>query len=481
MPLRRPWLSLEKPRFSSTENFCSRVCIANVESAMTRLDSSVLTRLRQVVLIVAIAVWPALGSSVRGSEIAFQPPPDNGDATLPRVEPPSDPLSDPSLSDPSLSDPSLSDPSLSDLDRDGTDPLGGSRFRYQRLSFNGYGEIHANVVEGPGRDEIDLHRLVIGTQYDFTSWLYFVSELEVEHALVGEEGGGLLLFEQAFIEYQVNDYLRVRAGRMLVPVGIVNQKHEPPSFNGVERPSFNRYIVPSTWFAEGFGVRGFLGPVFMYQAYWMTGLDGSGFSALNGIRGGRIEERSSLNQPAFSGRLDCFPFAVAASPGQQALRFGVSTFLGGLNNGNAGRNPGVNGSVSLISADFEYRIGRWDFRGEFAHEEVPAAQELGNGIAEGILGGYLESALHVLPDQWRCGRLATADALIFVRYDDFNTQYRMPAGVPKNNAGDRDEWTVGAGFFPVPNFVVKVDYQIPHDATGKDLPERFNVGLGWQY
>ena len=93
----------------------------------------------------------------------------------------------------------------------------------------------------------------------------------------------------------------------------------------------------------------------------------------------------------------------------------------------------------------------------------------------------MEAAVHVLPRHWRCGRWQKADALIFVRYDSFNTQFRMPAGVAKDNAGDRNAWTVGMGFFPVPNFVVKADYQIPRDATGDRLPQRFNVGIGWQF
>ena len=89
--------------------------------------------------------------------------------------------------------------------------------------------------------------------------------------------------------------------------------------------------------------------------------------------------------------------------------------------------------------------------------------------------------MHVLPENWRCGRLQHADAVVFTRFDYYNTQYQMPAGIAADPAGNRDEWTVGMGFFPVPNFVVKADYQIPRNATGERLPQLFNIGLGWQF
>ncbi len=353
--------------------------------------------------------------------------------------------------------------------------------RYQRLSWGGYGEIHANWVEGPGRDEVDLHRIIFSPQYDFTSWLRFFAELEIEHALMTKTSGGEILIEQAFVEYEVREWLRLRAGRILVPLGIVNQRHEPPAFNGVERPSFNRVIIPSTWFAEGIGARGILCPALTFELYLMTGLDGSRFNAMNGIRGGRIGERSSMQQPAVTGRLDWFPFAVKPAPGQQFLRFGTSAFYGGVNNGNAGVNPGRQGDVGVISADFEYRLWRADFRGEFAFEDIADAANLGAGTAQEIVGWYLETALHVLPDCWKCGRLQQADAVVFVRFDDLNTQYRMPPGVARNDAGVRHEWTFGLGYLPVPNLVVKADYQISDDATAAELPDRFNLGVGWQY
>lgn len=422
---------------------------------------------RLAVLVVVLAAWIALSTIGRAEEPAA---PQSGGAEA----------ITPMASQTQLAT-AAPDTNAAPVAAAGEDSLGDDRGSDQRLHLGGYGEIHANMVEGPGNDKVDLHRIVLSGQYDFTRWLTFVTEVEVEHAFVAPDGDGEVSIEQAFVEYEACEWLRVRAGRILVPLGIVNRRHEPTSFNGVERPAFARYIIPSTWFAEGIGIRGWVTPSVTYEAYAMTSLNGSEFNAIDGIREGRIEGTSSLNQPAFSGRVDYFPFAVAASPGQQVLRFGASSFLGGLNNGNEGINPGIDGDISIFSTDFEYRVSCVELRGEFAFENIAGAQQIGNGTASESLGWYLEAAVHVLPPDWRCGRLQKADALIFVRYDDVNTQYRMPAGVPRDNAGVRNEWSAGVGFLPVPNFVIKADFQIPHDATGSHLPQLFNVGIGWQF
>ncbi len=119
--------------------------------------------------------------------------------------------------------------------------------------------------------------------------------------------------------------------------------------------------------------------------------------------------------------------------------------------------------------------------GAVAYEDITGAAQIGNQTASQILGWYVEGAVHVWPQRWRCGRMQRADAVIFVRYDDFDTQHGMPAGVARNNAGDRDEWTFGITFLPVPNLAVKFDYQVRNDATTDHLANLVNLGLGWQF
>ena len=103
-----------------------------------------------------------------------------------------------------------------------------------------------------------------------------------------------------------------------------------------------------------------------YEAYLVAGLDGSKFNAKDGIRKGRIKERPSLNDPAFTGRIDLFPLTGRNVPYNQDLRVGFSFYAGGTNNGNKGKNPGLDGNIQIYSADFEYSIDRFDFRGALA-------------------------------------------------------------------------------------------------------------------
>jgi len=350
-----------------------------------------------------------------------------------------------------------------------------------KFTFGGYGEIHANFGEGKAPDQIDIHRLVAYVGYEFNDWIRFHSETEIEHGFVSSESGGEISIEQAYLDFLLSDRLNVRFGRFLTPIGIINRKHEPPTFNGVERPAFDRFIIPTTWFSDGVGIFGSLAPALKYEAYVAGGLDGSKLGAVDGIREGRIEERPSLNDPAFMGRLDYYPFAGRSAAYGQVARVGASAYYSGLNNGNEGNNPGIKGDVVILSADAEYSFTKFDFRGVITHERIHGAKEIGNGTASGIFGWYLEGGVHVFPDAWKKGKLAKSDAVVFVRYEDFDTQHRMPDGVVKDPAGDRTQWTGGVNFYLTRNLVAKADYQVPRDGTGQHLPNLINFGIGWQF
>ncbi len=350
-----------------------------------------------------------------------------------------------------------------------------------RFTLGGYGEMHANFAEGNAPDQFDIHRLVAYVGYEFNDWIKFHSETEIEHAFVSSENDGELSFEQAYLDFLLSDRVNVRFGRILTPIGIINKKHEPPTFYGVERPSFDRVIAPTTWPSDGLGFFGALGPSLKYEAYVVGGLDGSKFDDLDGIREGRLQERPSLHEPAVTGRLDFYPFALRPAGYGQSLRLGASAYYGGVDNGNKGKNPGIEGDLRIFSGDFEYTISKFDLRGVVAHERIHGAREIGNGTASEIFGWYLEGAYHFWPDAWKRGKLAKSDAVAFARYEDFDTQFKTPPGVPKNPAGDREEWTLGVSFYLTPAMVAKADVQIRDDGTGKDLPNLVNFGVGWQF
>lgn len=359
-------------------------------------------------------------------------------------------------------------------------PLRGLESAFSKMKFGGYGEFHANFTEGTEKDRADFHRLVLYLGYDFADWIKFHSETELEHAFVSD-GDGEISIEQAYVDFLLSGRVNIRAGRILTPLGIINKKHEPPTFNGVERPSFAVNIIPTTWPSDGVGIFGSLNPSLTYEAYVVGGLDGSMFTATSGIRKGRIKERPSLNEPAVTGRLDYYPFLAAQSHSDQSLRLGASGYYGGLDNGDEGTNPGIDGEIGIASADFEYAVRKLDFRGAIAHINIDGARQIGNNVAEEIFGWYLEGAYHVWPEEWKTGKLAKSDATVFLRYDEYDTQHEMPSGVARNPAGTRTEWTFGANFYLTPNFVIKADYQVRDDDSPNDLGDLLNLGIGWAF
>lgn len=344
-----------------------------------------------------------------------------------------------------------------------------------RITLGGYGEIHYNSVNEDGGEQIDIHRLVGYVGYRFEDWIQLHSEIEIEHAFV-EDDNGEIAIEQLYVDFLLRPSFNVRAGRYLTPLGIVNLTHEPTAFNGVERSDFDTYIIPSTWWSDGVGIFGDLRTDLKYQLYLGSSLDGTGFDPVDGIRGGRQEERPGLDEPALSGRIDWYP---GCADGE--LRLGASAFGGGLDNGNQGSNPGIDADLQIYSGDVQYSVGPWDFRGAYAFEKIGGAADIGGGVASEIDGYSVEAARHIMPASWKTGRLEKADLVAFVRYDSLDTQKEMPNGVARDPAGERDIITFGFGFFPTTGLVIKTDYQARDDDSTEGLPERFNIGLGWSF
>lgn len=344
-----------------------------------------------------------------------------------------------------------------------------------RLPVSGYMDFHFNKTRGqPG--QLDFHRFVLLFGHSFSERLKFWSELEVEHALVeGREEKGELELEQAYLDFLVKPYLNFRAGMLLTPVGLINERHEPPSFFGVERPFVDTVIIPSTWFDTGLGVFGDLGKGFVYKAYLMAPLDARGFTAEEGLRGGRQQGfQSSFRNPALTGRLEYH--------GLPRLSLGASFWQG-----HTGFDlPGINPRVRVLQFDGRYSISRFDFRGELAHVDLTRAAELNAAlqrriginpnVARQMRGFYLEGAAHVLP------RRLAHDLALFTRYENFDTQFRMPRGYLPLKEFDRSAWVMGATYYPDPDVALKMDYTILRNRSS--LVRTFsslNLGIGWWF
>jgi len=342
-------------------------------------------------------------------------------------------------------------------------------------SISGYMDFHFNNIEHQDAT-LDFHRFVLLFTHTFSDRVRFVSELEVEHAFVeGLEEAGELELEQAYIDFLVTRELSFRAGMLLVPVGIINERHEPPVFHGVERPFVDTVIVPSTWFEVGAGVHGEVGRGLRYRAYVMAPLDAAGFSADEGVRGGRQKgAEANVRNVATTGRVE-----YVGVPGLWA---GASFWRG-----RTGFSfPRVETQVTLGEVDARYRVGELETRAQYAHIWLDGMGELNRtlqrtigvspNVARQIRGFYLEASYFVLPNP------APREAAVFIRYENFDTQYRMPGGFEPLPQFDRDAWVVGFSYYPDPDVVLKLDYSVVRNQSEVvDEPNALNIGLGWWF
>jgi hypothetical protein len=345
-----------------------------------------------------------------------------------------------------------------------------------KTTVGGYGELHYNEPDGSARGVLDFHRFVIYIGHDFTEQLSLRSETEIEHTKIeaGEEEGGEVAIEQAFLEYRILTTFGIRAGILLPPVGITNQYHEPPTFNGVERPMVEQIIIPSTWRESGAGVFGTLADNLGYQLYLVAGLKAEGFTAANGIRGGRQEAmESNPANPSLTGRLDYSPILD--------LMLGGSFFIG---NSAADHDSIDNAPVTVLSADARYSIGALQFKGVLASVSIGDAELINrafnNGVADKVLGWYIEGAYDVLP---LLARESEQILSAFIRYEKVNTQASV-TGFTALRQFDRMYTIVGLTYKPVHNAAFKVDYAFLANGENSGAfrnSGQLNIGMGFHF
>lgn len=359
------------------------------------------------------------------------------------------------------------------------------------ISLASYGEFnYKNTVaeRGSARDEFDMLRLVLYTGYKFSDRILFNSEIEFEHASTGKKGE--VSVEFASLDFLLHEKANARAGLLLMPMGFLNEIHEPPFYHGNVRPQVEQQIVPSTWRAGGAGLFGELLPGLDYRTYVVTGLDAKGFRA-SGIRGGRqsgsIEKAESL---AWVGRLDYSPLEM--------LTVGGSAYLG-----NSGQDQTFGNSVAgfskpdvftqiyethaqLRTHGFEARaLGAWlDVDDATALSLDPTINPYATDpsktdqpVAGSQFGWYAEAAYDVAPLAWKGTRHYLAP---WFRYSRIDTQDDVPAAFTADDAFDRDIYEVGLTWKPIPEVVIKLDYR-NQEAQRGDLPDEVRVGAGFVY
>jgi hypothetical protein len=344
------------------------------------------------------------------------------------------------------------------------------------VSFAGYGEMllenfqseNESGTGGAPTTRLDFLRAILYAGYRFNDRFLFNSEIEIEHS-------NEISVEFAYVDYLANDNFTLRAGMVLLPLGLVNEFHEPTVFIGAKRPETEQRILPTTWRENGAGVLGSAGMV-NFRAYVTNGLRGAAFTSA-GLRGGRQKGGNALAANlAFSGRVDVTPV-----PGIFA---GAGFYSGGSGQEQvvvSGERLDLGTTVAEVHGQAQLR--GFDLRALFARASVDDAGAASRAlnlavtapIAETMRGGYAQLGYNVL------SQFNTPVALTpYVRYEAIDTQHRVPAGFVRDRSRDGVFTTLGIELKPIPNVVVKTDYQwISNEAgTGRN---QVNVNLGYAF
>ena len=358
----------------------------------------------------------------------------------------------------------------------------------QGVSIGGYGEVlyqgYAGTKENGDASgktaKLDAYRGIIYVGYKFNDKVIFNSEIEIEHGSTGLAGSASLEF--AYLDYKLTDNFGLRAGLLLVPVGITNEVHEPPVWLGTIRPRSENKIIPTTWRESGFGFFGET-ETFSYRAYLVNSLDGigggsagsKGFSS-SGLRGGRQKGSKAIAENFSAvGRVD-----YTGTPG---LMIGTSLYTG-----DQGHNSDLNGrEVSIGTTIWEGHIkyqGRgFDIQALTALASVDNADKLnemkgltGSGsVGEKMSGWYAQLGYDLLFSS------ASEQALLpYVRYEAVNTQVDVPSGYSSSGSKDFNVTTIGLAWKPIGNTVLKTDYEIHSNASSSGI-NQFNVAIGWLF
>jgi hypothetical protein len=350
------------------------------------------------------------------------------------------------------------------------------------LSIAGYGEItYENFIHGSKSDKGDVLRFIPYIGYKFSDKILVNSELEIEHAGIGNIGDPEpeVFVEFLYLDFMIDRRFNLRPGLFLVPFSMMNEYHEPPVFHGMLRPDVERFIIPTVWREIGLMAYGKLSPYISYKTAIMNGLRTDKIK--DWIKGGR-QKGAQVNFDKFA-----WVMRINLSDIIKGLDLGSAFYAGAGSNGKGGSNEkGEEAAFNMFVIDAQYRTGNLLLKGLYVLGNASGNDSYKKeGRAKKVNGWYFEAGYNIMP-------YILAETIIslnlFARYEKYNLNQEVFKGVP-DKTKDRTMLTIGLDFKPHPQVVIKVDYQIRNTSSG--LPEgkgegmdewkidQFNIGIGF--
>ncbi len=360
-----------------------------------------------------------------------------------------------------------------------------------RVRIHGYGEMHFNADLGAnGSTTIDNHRYVIGLHAKLTDWIHLNGEIDFEHAAQELE------FELAYLDFLISSDFNVRVGVMLLPVGFLNEFHEPPLFWTVERPELQSKIIPTTWSGAGAGAFGSLMDGVNYRLYMVNSVqslratgfssgsgNGSGgssgqFKGSSGIRSGRLQINEAIAENfAGVGRVEF----TKLYPG---LQVGFSAYYGNTTH----EIISEGGAMLLLEADVRYRWKWFEMNSTIVNIDIDDAAAINtfcasasgdctSDVADNIFGWNIQAGVH-LPQLM--GIKTTQDMVPFLLYENIRPQDSMPSGTAPSHVNNFEVITAGVAYLPIDSVSIKLDYQhfMYRNNTSKDV---LNMGVAYMF
>lgn len=316
----------------------------------------------------------------------------------------------------------------------------------EKTTLGGYGEHHYNNFDNSD-DKVDAHRFVLFVGHQFTDDLKFFSEVEIEHGFAGpDKAPGEVELEQAYIQWDFADKHSLVMGQYLIPVGIINETHEPDTFYGVERNNVEKNIIPATWWETGAMAQGEILPGLSYNAAIHSGLK----TPVGGkVRDGRQKSAEAVAEdPAYTLRLKY--------TGVQGLELAATAqYQTEITQGIAQDDA----SATLLETHAIYQTGPFALRALWASWDIDGNGFSANG-RDSQEGWYLEPSYKPLENLG-----------FFTRYSEYNNE----AGI---NSNDVETWDYGLNYWLHPRVVLKADYS---DIRNKGGNDSLNLGLGWSF
>ena len=323
-----------------------------------------------------------------------------------------------------------------------------------KTTLGGYGEVHYNNLkkdDGSGdKNEVDFHRFVLFTSHQFTDSIRFFSELEVEHSIAGDGQVGEVELEQAFIEWDISANQSAKAGLFLMPIGIINETHEPNTFYGTERNNVEKYIIPATWWEAGAALNGELAQGLSYDIAAHSGLfmDDGEYKP----RDGRQKVgKAKADDMAFTGRLK-----YTAIPGLE-----LATSVQRQNDVRQGEGEGISGT--LIETHLAWQ------KNDFQLRALYAAWDFDTAINDIKQGADEQTGFYIKPSYKLTDKIG-----VFARF----SEYDNTAGSSVDSAVE--QFDIGINYWLHPNVVFKMDYQDQDNNSGTGS-DGFNIGVGFSY